>query len=386
MTMISKSLSLSSLSVILIKYSAILSRRPWWLSFVVWIALVSPAQAAMQLRVAIEQSAKVQVGSSTDAIVRNSAGEKVGEIAAMNSFSAVPNRGNVALANWQSQQLWIEPSNDGYVWIDDRWYRGRTQLVPTGNGVTAINHVDLEQYLASVVGAEMIASWPQEALKAQAVAARSYALYERSKSNSPLFDLGNTTGHQVYKGITSETNTTQAAVAATSGQVMTYNGNVILAAFHASSGGHTENVEDVWVEPLPYLRGVPDFDQGNPSYQWTQSFSGSELGRKISGVGNVTAIAPVKVTPNGRIEKVQIRGTQGTRTMDGDAFRSALSLKSALFTAVPTAGGFQLNGKGFGHGIGMSQWGAYNLASQGTNYQQILAHYYQNTTLAVLPR
>lgn len=385
MTMISKSLSLSSLSMML-KHLTSLSRRHWWLSLVVWIALVGPAQAAVQLRVAIDQGTKVQVGSSTDAIVRNSAGEKVGEIAAMNSFNAAPSRGNVALANWQSQQLWIEPSNDGYVWIDDRWYRGKTQLVPTGNGVIAINHVDLEQYLASVVGAEMIASWPQEALKAQAVAARSYALHERSKSRSPLFDLGDTQGHQVYKGITSETNTTQAAVAATSGQVMTYNGSIILAAFHSSSGGHTENVEDVWIEPLPYLRGVPDFDQGTPSYQWTKSFSSSELGSKISGVGNVIAIAPVKVTPNGRIESVQVRGTQGTRTMDGDAFRRALSLKSALFTAVPTAGGFQLNGKGFGHGIGMSQWGAYNLASQGTGYQQILAHYYQNTTLAVLPR
>lgn len=384
--MMSKYLSSSSLSVLL-QHFGNLSRKPWWLSLIVWIVLVGPAQAAVQLRVAIEQGARqVQVGSSTNAIVRNSAGEKVGEIAAMNSFSAVPNSGNVALANWQSQQLWIEPSNDGYVWIDNRWYRGKTQLVPTGNGVTAINHVDIEQYLASVVGAEMIASWPQEALKAQAVAARSYALHERSKSSSPLFDLGDTQGHQVYKGITSETNTTQAAVAATSGQVMTYNGSVILAAFHSSSGGHTENVEDVWIQPLPYLRGVPDFDQGTPSYQWTQSFSSSELGRKISGVGNVTAIAPVKVTPNGRIESVQVRGTQGTRTMDGDAFRRALSLKSALFTAAPTAGGFQLKGKGFGHGIGMSQWGAYNLASQGTGYQQILAHYYQNTTLAVLPR
>lgn len=384
--MMSKSLSLSFMPMLL-QHLLKLRSHSWWLSLIVWIVLVGPAEAAVQLRVAIEQSARqVQVGSSTDAIVRNSAGEKVGEIAAMNSFNAVPNSGNVALASWQSQQLWIEPSNDGYVWIDNRWYRGKTQLVPTGNGVTAINHVDLEQYLASVVGAEMIASWPQEALKAQAVAARSYALYERSKSRSPLFDLGDTQGHQVYKGITSETNTTQAAVAATSGQVMTYNGSVILAAFHSSSGGHTENVEDVWIEPLPYLRGVPDFDQGTPSYQWTKSFSSSELGSKISGVGNVTAIAPVKVTPNGRIETVQVRGTQGTRTMDGDAFRSALSLKSALFTVVPTNGGFQLNGRGFGHGIGMSQWGAYNLASQGTNYQQILAHYYQNTTLAVLPR
>lgn len=382
--MVSKSLSFVPA---LLKHLVKLGGSHGWLSLVVWIILVGPAQAAVQLRVAINQGAnQVQVGSSTNAIVRNSAGEKVGEIAGMNSFGAVPSGSSVSLANWQSGQLWIEPTDNGYVWIGDRWYRGRTQLVPTGNGLTAINHVDLEQYLASVVGAEMIPSWPLEALKAQAVAARSYVLHERSKSSSPLYDVGNTTAHQVYKGLNSETNTTQAAVAATEGQVLTYGGNIILAVFHASSGGHTENVEDVWVEPLPYLRGVQDFDQGNPSYQWTESFSSSDLGRKISGVGNVTAIAPAKTTPTGRIETIRIQGTQGTRTMDGDAFRRALNLKSSLFTVVPTAGGFQLNGRGFGHGIGLSQWGAFNLASQGTNYQQILGHYYKNTSLAVLPR
>ena len=158
--MMSKSLSLSFMPMLL-QHLLKLRSQPWWLSLIVWIVLVGPAQAAVQLRVAINQGTNVQVGSSTDAIVRNSAGEKVGEIAAMNSFNAVPNRGNVSLATWQSQQLWIEPSNDGYVWIDNRWYRGKTQLVPTGNSVTAINHVDLEQYLSSVVGAEMIASWPQ---------------------------------------------------------------------------------------------------------------------------------------------------------------------------------------------------------------------------------
>lgn len=364
-----------------------LGRRHWWLSLIVWVALVAPA-AALELRVAVEKGVRqVQLGSSTEAIVRNDAGEEVGKIAGMNSFSAVPRDGNVALGNWQSGALWIEPSADGYVWIDDRWYRGRTQVVSTGDGLVAINHVDLEQYLASVVGAEMIPSWPLESLKAQAVAARTYALRERSKSGTPLYDLGNTTMHQVYKGLNSETNTTQAAVAATAGQVLTHNGELILAVYHASSGGHTENVEDVWVEPLPYLRGVPDFDQGTPSYQWTESFSRSDLSSKLSGVGQVTEIIPTKTTRNGRIEALQIRGTQGTRNMEGEAFRRALNLKSLLLTPVRTAdGGFQLQGKGFGHGIGMSQWGAFNLASQGTNYQQILSHYYQGATLAVIQK
>ncbi len=361
-----------------------LARKRWWLSFLVWIALVGPAQAAVEMRVAIKQNVnRVEVGSSTQAIVRNQAGEKIGEIAGMNSFHATPSNGGVSLSNWQGQQLWIEPVDGGYVWIDDRWYRGKTQLVRTEGGLLAINHVNLEQYLYSVVGSEMVPSWPLEALKAQAVTARSYALYKRSRSANPLYDLGDTTVHQVYKGVQSETNTTQAAVRSTANQVLIHNNNIILAVYHAASGGHTENVEDVWMEPLPYLRGVPDFDQGTPSFQWSESFRSEDLGRRLE-VGNVLAMIPTRLTPRGRVEEIQIQGTNGSRTMDGERFRQALNLKSTLFTIAAVPNGFQINGRGFGHGIGMSQWGSLNLAYRGASYQQILAHYYQNTALALV--
>ena len=380
--MASRHFSVSLMS--LLKQMILLGGRHWWLSFLLWIVLVGPAQAAMELRVAIKDGiSRVQVGSSTNAIVRDSAGQKVGELEAMNAFSAQGGGGNVALGQWRSQSLWVEPTSDGYVWIGDRWYRGRTQLVPTSKGLTAVNHVNLEHYLYSVLGAEMSPSWPLEALKAQAVAARSFALHKRSSGTS-VYDVTNTTSSQVYKGIETEAQSTHQAVNATAGQVMTYGGKVILAAFHSSSGGHTENVEDIWTQPLPYLRGVADYDMGAPVFQWTKSFSRSEMSRLISGVGNVVSMTPERRTPQGRVVTMKVQGDRGTKRVSGNDLRSALGLRSTLFAVSSTGSGFQIDGRGYGHGLGLSQWGAHNLAAQGTNYQQILGHYYQSATLAQL--
>ncbi|MEP0886338.1 SpoIID/LytB domain-containing protein, partial [Trichocoleus sp. ST-U3] len=177
---------------------------------------------------------------------------------------------------------------------------------------------------------------------------------------------------------------THQAVNATAGQVMTYGGKVILAAFHSSSGGHTENVEDIWTQPLPYLRGVADYDMGAPVFQWTKSFSRGEMSRLISGVGNVVSMTPERRTPQGRVITMKVQGDRGTKRVSGNDLRSALGLRSTLFAVSSTGSGFQIDGRGYGHGLGLSQWGAHNLAAQGTNYQQILGHYYQSATLAQL--
>lgn len=188
----------------------------------------------------------------------------------MAALAAKTNGSGIALNRLEAGELVIEPTDRGYVWIGDRWYRGRTRLIRQGNSLTAINHVDLEHYLYSVVGAEAISTWPIEALKAQAVAARSYALYKQKTGSNGIYDLDTTISTQVYKGLNSEYTTTHEAVNETLGQIMTYNNQVILAAFHSSSGGHTENVEDIWTSPLPYLRAVVDYDQQSPVFEWNR--------------------------------------------------------------------------------------------------------------------
>jgi stage II sporulation protein D len=243
------------------------------LPLLLWLLICLPA-SALELRVAVEEGERqITVGTSNTGALKDLNGQSLGTTAAGQSLVVEAQGGRVKAGDRSSSAFWVEPSSGGYVFIGDRWYRGRVLVIPGGNGLTAINYVDLEHYLYSVVGSEMPTSWPIEALKAQSVAARSYVLYHRQRSRNPNFDVGSTTAWQVYGGLEQEAASTQTAVEGTRGQVLTYNGQVIEAVFHSASGGHTENVEDIWSQPIPYLRAVQDFDAGSPVYQWGVNFS-----------------------------------------------------------------------------------------------------------------
>jgi stage II sporulation protein D len=357
------------------------NNRNWLLSVILWMAVILPAQA-VELKVAIQKNvSSLKVGSSTQGIVRDGAGKEIGKLKPMSSLSAKTNGAGIAIDNLNAGEITIEPTANGYVWIGDRWYRGQTRLVRQGESLTAINHVNLEDYLYSVVGAEAIATWPIEALKAQAVAARSYALYKRDRESNQLYDVDTTVGTQVYKGLDSEYTTTHQAVDSTLGQIVTYQNRVILAAFHSSSGGHTENVEDIWTSPLPYLRAVVDYDRQSPVFEWNRVFPVSKISSLIPGVGTIKTMQPQEMTPYGRVVTMKAIGDRGTTTVEGQTLRQALDLRSTLFRISTDGNNLYVRGRGFGHGLGLSQWGAYYLAEQGINYHQILTHYYQNTKL-----
>ena len=367
-----------------------LKGRHWWIGILLWFVLIAPAQASVILRVAIAKEVKqVKVGASTTAIVKDSRGKTLGELPGMKPFPAQAVAGGVALDRWQSGLFWIEPTNKGYVYIGDRWFRGRILVVPTGNGLTAVNWVDLEEYLYSVIGGEMNSSWPEEALKAQAIAARTYALYERERQRrNPVYDLGDSPDRwQIYKGISSESPKTYNAADQTAGKILTYNNQIILSVFHACSGGHTENVEDVWSTRVPYLRAVPDFDQKIKDQKikecnWTKTFTPREISARISGIGNVKEMIIENVSPFRSVKTLKIIGDKGTKILQGEEVRTALKIKSTRFIVNKDANGsFILQGLGFGHGLGMSQWGAYELAKRGANHLQILGYYYQGVAL-----
>ncbi len=349
----------------------------------VWMLWVLPA-IALELRVAIRESTnQVVVGTSNPGLIRNPQGQPIAQVPEGRSLTLTAQGGQVKAANIPlGNSFWVEPGTGGFVFIGDRWYRGRVLVLSQGNSLTAVNYVDLEQYLYSVVGAEMPPSWPLEALKAQAVAARSYVLYRRQREGNAQYDVGGSTTWQVYKGLESETESTQIAVESTRNQVLTYNGQIIEAVFHSSSGGHTENVEDVWSRPLPYLRGVQDYDAGAPVYQWSQTLSVDEVSRAITGIGRIYRVIPQQVTPRGRVREIRVEGDAGSRVLTGNDFRNALNLRSTLFSVSISGNTVQITGRGFGHGIGMSQWGAHNMARQGYSYQQILGHFYQGAMLS----
>ncbi|MGD1898358.1 MAG: SpoIID/LytB domain-containing protein [Phormidesmis sp.] len=357
-----------------------------------WLVLLPPAQAAREMRVGlVQESDAISIGSSTTGIIRDGNGQTLYQLPGLQGITVEADNFEVDLTNGgetlaESSAFWLEPSEDGFVWIGDKWYRGRVMVTVDEGELVAINYVDLEDYLYSVVGSEMPTSWPQAALQSQAVAARSYALYKRSRSTNPLFDLGGTTTHQVYKGLAQEHPNTIAAVDTTEAQVVTHNGQVIEAIFHSSSGGGTENASDVWSSDVPYLRRVEDFEHNSPVFQWEETFTLTEFSNKIGDIGEVHTIGTPQYTEGGRVALISFAGDNGTETLRGRDVRSALKLRSTRFEIDLDLEADQvtISGSGFGHGVGMSQWGARSLAEQGWSFEQILQHYYQSTVIAQL--
>ena len=344
------------------------------------------------------------------------------------------------------------------IWLGSRRYRGRLQLLVRGGQVQVVNHLGIETYLTSVVGSEMPHKWPLQALQAQAVAARTYALRQRGKAGD--FDVKATVSSQVYRGVESETPSTIEAVESTRSLVLVHGGRLINAVFHSSSGGATEPSGEVWRNQLPYLVSVADHDQHSPVHRWNKRFDDDELRDLFREIGGVKRLQVLKTSSTGRVRTARVQGPHGSLVLTGRELRKRLGLKSTMVqfelingsvgsstasstaptqavsqsvsrAAPPLIGLWQdsasgpdttpsrssrlasllpppppplpqLNpsafnrprldvregelvlearGQGFGHGVGMSQWGAHGLALQGADFRQILLHYYRGAEI-----
>ena len=283
----------------------------------------------------------------------------------------------------------------GELSLDGRRYRGALELRHRGGGLTAVNIVPVDGYLRSVVPEEMPVDWPAEAIKAQSVAARSFALASRGRHASEGYDLCTTTHCQLYTGTAAEKSASDAAIKATRGEVLTYGGKPIEALFHTDSGGMTENSEDVWGSHVPYLRAAKDTPA--KTMPWTKTISRADLGRKLAAKGHTIgrvrslALSPLAIgraakdrTASGRVKTMTVKGTKGTATLSGTTWRSLLGLKSTLFDAKLAKDMVTFTGYGSGHGLGISQWGAERMAAKGASYAEILHHYYTGTKLQQL--
>lgn len=291
--------------------------------------------------------------------------------------------------------LTIRPSGAGELALDGRRYRGALELRHKSGGLTAVNIVPVDDYLRSVVPEEMPVDWPAEAIKAQSVAARSFALASRGRHASEGYDLCTTTHCQLYTGTAAEKSASNAAIKATRGEVLTYGGKPIEALFHTDSGGMTENSEDVWGSHVPYLRAAKDTPA--KTMPWTKTISRADLERKLAAKGHdigkvrSVALSPLAIgraakdrTASGRVKTMTVKGTKGTATLSGTTWRSLLGLKSTLFDAKLAKDMVTFTGYGSGHGLGISQWGAERMAAKGASYAEILHHYYTGTKMQQL--
>ena len=219
--------------------------------------------------------------------------------------------------------------------LGGRAYRGALVVRSSGGSLSAVNHVGLEEYLYGVVPDEMPSSWAMEALKAQAVAARSYAVVSRRTSG--VFDLFSDTRSQVYGGLASEEARSNAAINATASKVVMHGGRVAYTFFHSTSGGRTAAIQDVWnAAPIPYLVSVADpYDSLSPYHNWGPfRYSAAGLAKRLGSLAPRGRLVDLKLTRNGsrRVETVQANGSLASKSFSGTTFQSRLGLRSSWFS------------------------------------------------------
>jgi len=310
----------------------------------------------------------------------------------------------------------VRPERDGdFVTVGGRRFRGELLLQRGTAGITVVNRLPMEQYLLSVVALELGFRAPsdRQAVLAQAVAARTYGVRYKGRREALGFDVFSTDADQVYGGVESELPEVVEAVRATAGEILTWQGQPIQALFHSTCGWSTEAAEQVFQnrEPVPYLRPTSDrFGDGDrdfycaisPKFRWREEWDADGLnamlartlpailGANAAALGRVTDIRAGRTTPTGRVAELVVTTTTGSYTVG--RVREVLrplaggQLNSSMFQLYVTRDGGAVSrvvaaGAGFGHGVGMCQFGAVGRARAGQDYRQILATYYHGTTL-----
>ena len=366
-------------------------------------------------------ASEVTIGGGGPLVVTNPAGVRVLDVIegapwrVRPAGSAMTLTGPGNLNGGRVDAIVITPLHPGqFVQIDGRDYRGEVSVITGPSGLTVVNRLGLESYLAGVLSAEMGRRDPTEvqAMYAQAVISRTYAIRNQGKRRALGFDLYGTVADQVYGGVGAETAQSWDAVRATRAEIVTWKGQPIDAFFYSTCGGRTESGAAVFqLAGDPYLKSVSDLDPNgqaycrfSPRFRWREEYSGDSLEamlrRTLPGLTSVSAssvsrIEDVKVsrrTPSGRVEAVEFKLNGRQVTVSGQAVRRAFllpdggMLRSTAFDVQERADGSRvswlaIDGRGAGHGVGFCQWGAVGRAREGQAYGQILAAYYPSTTV-----
>ena len=333
-------------------------------------------------------------------------------------------------------------SNDGIIKINDVSYRGGVILKAESSKLTVINFVSLDEYLYSVIGSEMPSGWHIEALKAQAICARGFAVTNINKHSAKGFNLCATTNCQVYKGVVSETESTIKAVNDTNGELLMFDKAPAQTLFFSCSGGHTSDVKNIWGSEIEYLRGVEDTyedPETTPRHKWSAKVSNDDIKEALEAleidIGDIKELKS-ETDNTGRVYKLTIIGTCGEHVLKNTGtagFFGSYGVLSNKYSVTPygedrkelyaksfkenkqiagyhvidasgeiieismpftilsqkgkttisqgTPSGYIFNGGGWGHGVGMSQYGAKGMADNGFTYDEILYHYYPGTYL-----
>ncbi len=380
------------------------------------------------VRIALATSAaSVDISSTGDWNLYNRNSEHLVFRARPNERVTVTKRGNTLVAtrvdressSRQSGPLVVRALTPGsFVTLGGKRYRGELVVNATDSGILVVNRLSVESYLRGVVPLEIGTRKPGDdaAIQAQSVAARSYSYVHMAEAGERAFDMYSTVQDQVYGGVEAENPMADSAIATTQGMVVRYAGQVVNTPYHSTCGGSTAEVQEVWWrEPnQPYLRPVSDRIPGtdrfycDPSsrFRWTATFDRAQLRATLEKYlsqyssappGPIAAVTAIRIdgrTPSDRVASMTVQTVGGSYTVRGNDVRFVLRspggtiLNSTYFTAESSIGpsgeveNLTLRGGGYGHGIGMCQWGAIGRARAGQDYRTILTTYYPGTTVS----
>lgn len=291
----------------------------------------------------------------------------------------------IGKVNAKSDKVLLKTGLDNVVIVNGRRFRGGIQFLKQASSrLLVINQVDLEDYVQGILYHETSHYWPMEVLKAQAVCCRTYALYQKEGAKLKDYDLTSDIYSQVYGGQTSERYRITKAVQATKGIVLAFNGKIIPAFYHATCAGHTEDAALLWNINIAPLKGVAcNYCKESPHFNWHYVFSFDELKEKLVPAGyKIGAIKDINILgrdASGRVTDLTIESSTGQQKISAKDFREALSpnlIRSTNFNVNIAGSDAVFEGIGWGHGVGLCQWGAYFMAKDGSTYQEILKFYY----------
>ncbi len=358
---------------------------------------LSPAPPALAapgvrpVRVRLEKIPSPFLLSGESMRVWNSAGRLLGIENGTVQVSAAG--GRIA---WGGAKLFESPvdvSAAGGLSVQGKHVAGRIRVAARQGRLLVVAVVPLESYVAAVVSREAAPTFLPEALSAIAVAVRSYTLSVMAAPRDPDYDVVGGVEDQVFEGVGDVDARFRAAAEATRGQVLLYRGSVARTVYHSTCGGRTEDAAAVWGTDVPYLRSVIDDDcRDSPVWRWEYRLSLAEAKRVALALG-VRAGDDLRIeiagrTRTGRAARIRLSSGGVERETKAAAFRRAVGytrMRSVWVEIVPVAGGWRITGRGYGHGVGMCEWGANGMAKRGATYREILARYYRMTRLALLP-
>lgn len=350
------------------------------------------------IRVSLFQAApsgKIRLSSVGSAQVTTLAGDLIMEMPSIAESAVISSTTGFAIEGYpefEVDQIILIPQNDADLTVNGIRYHGRLHLSHSPDGlISAVNFVPLDTYLGGVLGSEVILSWPVASLQANAIASRSYALYQMLQRQDEPADVVSDTRDQVYRGMERESESARAIVQQTHGVVLHYNGKPFPAYFSSSCGGHTTDASTGldragWAPLSPVKCGFCDESR---YFRWNFAVQKGEIASLLSrsghNVGVIQDIRPVGRGVDGRARTVQIEHSKGQLSLKATEFRHIMGtgkLRSTSFDTKDSGDELVFSGNGWGHGVGLCQWGTKGMASAGYTAEFILNHYYPGAKLA----